>query len=310
MYSIKQASLRSGVSVPLIRAWERRYGVVTPKRTPSGYRLYDEDAIATLVRVRELTESGWSASEASRALLAGEVPLRSVPSAQLAPLSTAADPQRGSLVARFIAAATVMDGATTGAVLDEMLAQGSFEAVVDDLLMPSLVALGRAWDDGDLDVAAEHAASAAVQRRLAVLFEAAAVPGDHSVVVGLPPGARHDLGALAFSIALRRRGVGVLYLGADVPEASWVHVVSRPSIQLATIAVVQKADRRAALRVARAIREIRPGLLVAAGGRHARWEAALEAGIVVLPDRINEAAAAAARLATGTANARQEGAER
>ena len=73
MYSIKQASIRSGVSVPLIRAWERRYGVVSPKRTPSGYRLYDDEAIATLVRVRELTESGWSASEASRAILAGEV---------------------------------------------------------------------------------------------------------------------------------------------------------------------------------------------------------------------------------------------
>ena len=75
MYSIKQASIRSGVSVPLIRAWERRYGVVSPQRTASGYRLYDDDAIGTLVRVRELTESGWTASEASRAVLAGEVPI-------------------------------------------------------------------------------------------------------------------------------------------------------------------------------------------------------------------------------------------
>ena len=56
MYSIKQASIRSGVSVPLIRAWERRYGVVSPKRTASGYRLYDDQAIATLMRVRELTD--------------------------------------------------------------------------------------------------------------------------------------------------------------------------------------------------------------------------------------------------------------
>ena len=72
MYSIKQASIRSGVSVPLIRAWERRYGVVSPKRTASGYRLYDDEAIATLIRVRELTDGGWSASEASRAILAGE----------------------------------------------------------------------------------------------------------------------------------------------------------------------------------------------------------------------------------------------
>ena len=46
MYKIKEAAARSGVSVPLLRAWERRYGIVSPTRTASGYRLYDEDALA------------------------------------------------------------------------------------------------------------------------------------------------------------------------------------------------------------------------------------------------------------------------
>ena len=71
MYSIKQASIRSGVSVPLIRAWERRYGVVSPQRTPSGYRLYDDEAVATLIRVRELTdEAGVPAKPAGPSSLA------------------------------------------------------------------------------------------------------------------------------------------------------------------------------------------------------------------------------------------------
>ena len=42
MYTIKQAAARSGLSVPTVRAWERRYGVVHPERTASGYRLYDD----------------------------------------------------------------------------------------------------------------------------------------------------------------------------------------------------------------------------------------------------------------------------
>ena len=49
MYTIRQASIRSGVNVPLIRAWERRYGVVSPSRTAAGYRLYDDEAIATVL---------------------------------------------------------------------------------------------------------------------------------------------------------------------------------------------------------------------------------------------------------------------
>ena len=108
MYSIKQASIRSGVSVPLIRAWERRYGVVSPQRTPSGYRLYDDEAIATLVRVRELTESGWTASEASRAVLAGEVELVPARAAVPPPLSgEAAHARQADLISRFIDSATI-----------------------------------------------------------------------------------------------------------------------------------------------------------------------------------------------------------
>ena len=301
MYSIKQASIRSGVSVPLIRAWERRYGVISPKRTASGYRLYDDEAIATLVRVRELTESGWSASEASRAVLAGEVSITPtmVPPAAGAMTSEAVHAHQADLIVRFMAAATAMDIAATGAVLDEMFALGSFESIVDDLLMPALVALGQAWSEGRLDVAAEHAASAAVHRRLSALYEAAAVIGDPLVVIGLPPGARHELGALAFSVAVRRLGVGVLYLGPDVPVSSWVHVIQKDRARVAVIAIVQKADQAAAIDVADTLRAHRNGPLLAVGGKHARWEGALESGIIVLPDRINDAAGVTARLARG-----------
>lgn len=305
MYSIKQASIRSGVSVPLIRAWERRYGVVSPKRTPSGYRLYDDASIATLVRVRELVESGWSASEASRAILAGEVPV--VPqAASLTPAlgMEAAHGRRADLIDRFLAAAMAMDISATGAVLDEMFAQGSFESIVDDLLMPALGSLGTAWVEDRMDIAAEHAASAAIHRRLSALYEAAAVIGDPSVVVGLPPGGRHELGALAFAVALRRLGVGVLYLGADVPVSSWVHVVRQNRARVVVLAVVQDAEQLVALEVAQALRAAGHSPVFAVGGRSASWDGARGAGIVVLPDRINEAASVAARLAAGTVVAR------
>ena len=52
MYTIKQAAIRSGLTIPTIRAWERRYGVVLPERTKSGYRLYDDDALDRLLAMR------------------------------------------------------------------------------------------------------------------------------------------------------------------------------------------------------------------------------------------------------------------
>jgi DNA-binding transcriptional MerR regulator/methylmalonyl-CoA mutase cobalamin-binding subunit len=305
MYSIKQASIRSGVSVPLIRAWERRYGVVSPRRTPSGYRLYDDQAIATLVRVRELTDDGWTASEASRAILAGEVSVMpSLPSVIPPVAAENMRARQADLTERFLSAATAMDISATGAVLDELFAQGSFESIVDDLLMPALAGLGHAWVEGRLDVAAEHAASAAIHRRLSALYEAAAVIGDPTVVVGLPPGGRHELGALAFAVALRRLGIGVLYLGADVPVASWVHVIKQNRARVAVLAIVLEAEQKVALEVATALRDAGHSPIFAVGGRSASFEGAREAGIVVLPDRINEAASVAARLAAGSTTAR------
>ena len=48
MYTIKQAARLTGVSEASLRAWERRYGVVVPVRNESGYRLFDEAALAAI----------------------------------------------------------------------------------------------------------------------------------------------------------------------------------------------------------------------------------------------------------------------
>lgn len=250
--------------------------------------------------MRELTESGWSASEASRAVLAGEVATTSPLPQMLVPFSQETmRARRTDVVDRFLKAGAAMGIAATGAILDEIFAQGSYESIVDDLLMPALASLGDAWTEGDLDVAAEHVASAAVHRRLSALYEAAAVIGDASVVVGLPPGARHELGALAFAVAVRRLGVGVLFLGADVPVASWVHVMRQDRVRVAVIAIVQEADQDKGLAVAQALRISGSSPTLTVGGPSARFEGTAEAGIVVLPDRISEAAVVVARLASG-----------
>lgn len=293
MYTIKEASARTGVGIPLIRAWERRYGVVKPARTTAGYRLYDDHTLGVLVSMRSLVESGWTASEAARAIAAGEVPVEAVEAASR-PAPSSTDSHRAALIRRFTAAAEAASAADTEAALDEILASGSYEAVVDDVLMPALASLGDAWAGGRLSVAAEHAASAAVGRRLAALFQAAGVQRRTSVVVGLPPSARHELGVLAFAVAVRRRGAGVLYLGGDVTIDGWVDAIRRARPRVAVVGVPTAADTDAALGVVRALRAERPPV-VAVGGAAA--DALADDGVVLLPNRVAEAAAVVAEAA-------------
>jgi DNA-binding transcriptional MerR regulator/methylmalonyl-CoA mutase cobalamin-binding subunit len=272
VYTIKQAAARTGIPIPVLRAWERRYAVVRPKRTPSGYRVYDEEAIARLRAMRHLVDQGWSRSAAAAELnTMGAGAIRSM--ADAAPPFVAPPPRREAdaepaLVARFVESAARLDTQAVDAVLDEMFAMGSFEFVADRYLFPALRELGDAWEAGAVDVAAEHAASHAVLRRLGTAYEAATARRRRTgtVVVGLPPGARHELGALAFSVAARRGGLPVVYEGPDLPAAHWLEAVARTRARAAVIGIVRPDDRAAAADVAHTLRSAQPDLLIAFGG--------------------------------------------
>ena len=280
MYTIKQAAMRTGVDASLIRAWERRYGVVRPARTAGGYRLYGDDEIARLRSMRDLIDRGWSAAQAAVAVME---------SANAGGPASAASPIGSSAFSGLVAAAARYSHADVEAALDDLFGRGSFEAVIDNLVLPAAAELGRAWADGRIDVAAEHLASSALMRRLSAQFDmAGAAGGSHVALVGLPPGSRHELGALAFAVALRRIGIDVLYLGPDVPVASWVEAARESESEAAIIGVVTSPDVTPAAEVAKALRGVQPALLIAFGGTFASHPQAGDA--VVLPSPVVAAA--------------------
>jgi DNA-binding transcriptional MerR regulator/methylmalonyl-CoA mutase cobalamin-binding subunit len=282
MYTIKEASARSGVGIPLLRAWERRYGVVAPTRTTSGYRLYDEEAIQRLAAMRHLIAAGWAAQQAADrvrearpetlAVLTTADGRASLP-AEPGPAGDGASTAR-QLIERLVLAARQLDAPGFETLLDEVFGATRFETAADAVLMPALHAIGDAWARGELSVAAEHAASQAVLRRLAMAYEAAGgIDAARPVLVGLGPGARHELGALAFAIAARRAGVPVLYLGPDLPAESWTSAAVERDARAAVLGVPTRADVARARDVVAELRRARPGMLIAVGGARAHLAA-------------------------------------
>ncbi|MEO8208356.1 MAG: B12-binding domain-containing protein, partial [Chloroflexota bacterium] len=198
----------------------------------------------------------------------------------------------------LVRAARAYDAVAIEGALDALFARGSYESVIDEVVLPAVAALGTAWEDGRLDVAGEHLASAAVQRRLASQFDMAGAPRPGpAVVVGLPSGARHEIGTIAFAVALRRRGSNVLYLGPDVPTSSWVHVTGGP-VSGAVIGVPRMEDVPPAREVLDALHRERPGIRVAVGGPGAA--AAVQPGNLVVGPRIADAAQAVVEFLKAT----------
>ncbi len=301
MYTIKQASNRSGVGVPLLRAWERRYGVVAPTRSAGGYRLYDDAAIERLRAMRRLIADGWSAQQAAERIRgAGEAEVAELAATAAATGTEVADAGsivedgRDALIRRIVDGARRIDARAIEAALDEAFASARFEVAADEIVLPALREIGTAWERSEVSVAGEHAASHAVLRRLAMAFEAAGDPSaERPILVGLGPGSHHEIGALAFAVAARRAGLPVLYLGPNLPADSWVIAAETRDAAAAIIGVPTRADARGVRDVLAALQSEQPNLLLAVGGNGAAL-ASRDTGVRTLPaETLTEAVAAA-----------------
>ena len=268
---MKHAAAMTGISPATLRMWERRYEVVVPGRSPSGYRVYDDAAVRRLSAMRALVEAGWSprlAAERVRSGTTGGMPDAGPGREEggedsTPPTLDAADAEA------LVRVAEQFDGTRLAAILDRAFASGTFEEVVDGWLMPALHELGNAWHRGAVSVAGEHFVSAAVHRRLAAVLDALPTPeGAPRVVVGLARGSRHELGVLAFAAMLRRAGSTSSTSASDLPPESWVVARDGERPDAVVLGVPTTDDLAAVRDTLAALHAAYPELPAYLGGRH------------------------------------------
>ena len=249
---IGELARRTQVSPDVLRAWERRYGLLEPTRSTGGLRLY---SAADLDRVRAMQQ------HLSEGLAAAEA----------AALASAAEPRADQAVAFSPAAArrdldvslSGFDEARAHAVLDELLSTATLDSILSDVLIPFLRELGKRWERGEITVAQEHFASSVLRGRLLGLARGWDRGIGPRVLLSCAPGERHDLGLVVFGLALRARGFRILYLGADTPIES-VAQTARTAHPHAVVISAVSAERFK--EIAGALRELAAAYPVYLGG--------------------------------------------
>ena len=220
---IGQLARRTGASPELLRAWERRYGLLRPARSQGGFRLYTAADEARVHRMRDHLARGVAAAEAARLAVDGEAvavpPAVKTATAPSLPLQAAAR--------ELAAALDRFQEEAAHDVLDRMLAAYRVETVLRDLLIPYLHDLGERWVRGEVSVAQEHFAANLVRGRLLGLARGWGRGHGPAAVLACLPGEQHDLGLLAFGITLQRRGWRIIYLGPDTPIATIHQAIGR-----------------------------------------------------------------------------------
>lgn len=264
MYTIKRAAELTGVAVATLRAWERRYGIGTPSRTNSGYRLYDEQAISDINAMHHLIGQGWAPKQAAEEVAARRSRVR----AAYAEPSPDLEQQITEIRAQILDAARAMDEVALMQALDQLFSRASFEHVVDNWLTPLMHDIGDQWQAGNLDIAGEHFVSNAVMRRLGVAFEGAPLPPrGPMVLVGMSENNYHEIGSLAFATAARRIGLGALYLGAHIPTAAWRSAVDAHTASAIVLSVVLANDVVKTQEIIDELSRSHPELVIAVGGQ-------------------------------------------
>ncbi|WAM27425.1 MerR family transcriptional regulator [Myxococcus sp. NMCA1] len=268
-YRIHIAAELAGVRVELIRAWERRYGVLTPRRTPAGYRAYTDRDVAVLKQLKRLTDEGVAISEAAKLLPQLMEGLDAEAAVRGTHLETRAHAEtwRESV----LAAALAYDQPRVSDVLDEVLAALPPLKAFDEVLAPLLCDVGEQWESGSLTVAQEHLVSQMVRARLVSLLHAAPQGRHRHGVLACFPEEEHEMGLLGAALRLRHLGVRVTLLGQRVPAEDLGRAVSalRPDfVGLSTVASRSAEAFEATL--TRLMQALPRGLPVWVGGAAAR----------------------------------------
>src|SRR3954451_5010273 len=274
---IGELSKRTGVSAELLRAWERRYGLLRPSRSSGGLRLYASADVERVGLMQQHLAEGLAAAEAaaaaSRAVVGGGAPPPALSS--------------GALRAELAAALDGFDEPRAQAILDRLLAVTTLEALLSEVVLPYLRELGERWARGDASVAQEHFATAILRGRLLGIARGWGVGIGPAAVLACLPGEQHDLGLIAFGLALRARGWRIVYLGSDAPIKTIEDVCRRLHPNLVVLSAALPERVRA---LVPRLRELAGRHRLAVGGPGA--EPARAAGLAVLAgDPVAEAAA-------------------
>jgi MerR family transcriptional regulator, light-induced transcriptional regulator len=233
-YPIRAVARMTGLSIDTLRAWERRYEAVVPRRSDRG-RLYSESDVNRLRQLGELVGRGHAIGTIARLpnaaigrLLQGTDRLSAVrsapaPTANLAALTSALE--RYDLDA--------IETALNGYALVLPPRDLVFGVVV-----PLLNQIGERWAAGTLGPAQEHLVSAIVRSVLGGLLRATVRPqATPKVVFATPPGERHELGLLCAALLTASESYGVVYLGAELPAADIWDATSRSGARIVVLSL-------------------------------------------------------------------------
>lgn len=227
-YPLRAAARLTGLSAEVLRAWERRYGVVEPQRTAGGSRRYTAADLEKLRLLKAAVDAGHRI---------GRV-------AQMSPeeLQACAEDIQPHDWARLDDILDTVDRLASNELRNMLALQMSTlgpSRFAREFAAPLLEEVGARWSRGELSIAHEHLLTSHLRSLLgaAMLPSAASIMGPR-VIFATPPGELHELGLLMAALTALGAGADPLYLGAQVPAEEVLAVAQEIDASAVAVSIV------------------------------------------------------------------------
>lgn len=268
-YPIRAVSLMTGVSIDTLRAWERRYGAVVPGRDGRG-RVYTDADVQRIRLLREAVENGHAIG---RVAGLSDEQLTQVASAAQATVAAPSErpPQMVVDIDTIIAALERFDATKVETELARAAALLRAPDLLRHVLVPVLTEVGARWHSGRGRIAHEHMLSASVRNVLGSLLRVHQHSGvRETMLFATPAGERHEFGTLGAALLAASGGLGIIYLGADMPADDILAVTATVQLEVVVLGVTDVGDTTSLDRdLVQMARRLNPRIELWLGGRGA-----------------------------------------
>ncbi len=301
VFNTKAVVQQTGVPAPTLRAWERRYKLLSPERAENTYRLYTERDIMVIRWLKERVDAGMAISQAvalfrfkdneqqrqndsafSDQSYMVSKGVTSLHDGNIRPLDTPdwqhtdrVNPRNTPIYnmhlvrERLVAAFNQLDESVASTIMGAMMAIYSVEQVCSELITPTMWQIGQFWADGIVTISVEHFACNFFRALLTNMLHVAPIAASGPLaIVCCAPGEPHELAPLMLSLFLRRSGIRIVYLGQNIASKDLLQTVHQLTPALLCVSVTMPAYLADTIDLAHHIAALpRPRPLFAFGGQ-------------------------------------------
>ena len=212
IYTIKDIEKMSGIKAHTIRMWERRYGMVIPKRTDTNIRYYSDEDLKDLLNISILNKNGMKISKIAE--------LDKIEIGDKVGTLLDNSQKYEHVIDSMLISMLEIDEYALDNSFNKALAEYGFEKLIEDIIFPLLERIGLLWQTNAITPAHERFLTNILRHNFIVAIEKE-VPlkknESNKIIFFLPEGELHEFGLLFYSYIARERGYEVVYLGTSIP---------------------------------------------------------------------------------------------